>query len=179
MPLDIAPGQPRAPRELVIAFLDLSLFTQDARRHDDMQVADMIDAYYERVAAAAHAAGGHIVKVIGDGVLLVFDPAHGDEAITALLALKSDVDAWLAGERWQCRLVVKAHCDVVIAGGYGAAGNKRFDVIGNAVNLTARIAARSFAVSPQVFRLLSPETRQKLKKHTPPITYIPLEEPHT
>jgi hypothetical protein len=34
------------------------------------------------------------------------------------------------------------------------------------------------ALSPQAFRKLEPETRKLFKKHTPPVTYIPVEERH-
>jgi adenylate cyclase len=169
----------RAPRELVICFLDLSTFTKDARRADDARVADIIDGYYERVAAHAARGGGRCVKFIGDGALLVFPPERADDAVLALLALKSDVDAWLAEERWDSRLVVKAHCDAVIAGDFGARDDKRFDIIGNAVNVAARLETRSFALSPQVFRRLSVDVRRRFKKHTPPMTYIPIEDRHS
>jgi class 3 adenylate cyclase len=85
----------------------------------------------------------------------------------------------MAATKWESRLVVKAHCDVVIAGDFGAHDDKRFDIIGNAVNVAARLETRSFALSPQVFRRLSPTVRQRLKKHTPPVTYIPIEDRHT
>ncbi len=169
----------RAPRELVITFLDLSTFTQDARGEDDARVADVMDSFYERIVMHVAPAGGRAIKFIGDGALIVFPPDRADDAIAALLALKEDVDAWMATERWTSRLVVKVHCDTVIAGDFGAKDDKRFDVIGNAVNVTARLQTRSFAISPQVFRLLSPEVRRRLKKHTPPVTYIPIEDRHT
>jgi len=35
-----------------------------------------------------------------------------------------------------------------------------------------------FAMSPQVFRKLEPETRELFKGHTLPITYILMDEPH-
>ena len=35
-----------------------------------------------------------------------------------------------------------------------------------------------FTLTPQAFRQLNPDTRKLFKKHTPPVTYIPLEELH-
>ncbi len=70
------------------------------------------------------------------------------------------------------------HTGTVIAGPLGARGDKRFDVIGDTVNVAARLQTRSFAMSAEVFRLLSPEARKSFKKHTPPITYIPLDAAH-
>jgi adenylate cyclase len=172
-------SEPRAARELLVVFVDLSTYTQDARRTaDDLRLADIVDAYYERVSAAVRAAGGNVVKFMGDGALLVFPTERADAAVTALLELTVSIGRWLEGERWESRLVVKAHAGTVIAGGFGGSGDKSFDVIGDAVNVAARLQTRAFALSADAFRLLSPEARKRFKKHTPPITYIPVEDRH-
>ncbi len=169
----------RARRELVICFLDLSTYTMDARRTaDDVRLAEMVDAYYERVGDHVARGGGTLVKFIGDGALAVFPTERADDAVEALLDLKRSVDAWLAAERWDSRLVVKLHRGDVVAGMYGARDHKTFDVIGDDVNITARLPTRSFALSAEAFRALSPAGRTLFKKHTPPLTYIPVEEPH-
>jgi adenylate cyclase len=173
------PVEPRRARELLICFLDLSVYTMDTRRtEDDARVADLMDRYYELVAEHAASGGGRVVKFIGDGALLVFPCERADDAVEALGKLKAAVDAWLATERWESRLVVKLHAGTVIAGEYGARAAKQFDVLGDAVNVTARLATRSLAMSAQAFRLLSPDARKRFKKHTPPITYIPIEDRH-
>jgi adenylate cyclase len=172
-------AEPRAARELLIVFVDLSFYTQDARRTaDDARVADVIDRYYEQLADGTARGGGRVVKFIGDGALLVFPTARADDAVTALFETKAAVDRLLAAERWDSRLVVKAHAGTVVAGGFGPAGDKRFDVIGDEVNVAARLQTRGFAISAQAFRLLSAEARKRFKKHTPPITYIPVEDRH-
>ena len=172
----VSATEPRAERALIIAFVDLSTFAVDARRvADEARLADIVDAYYELVAVAVHRAGGRVVKFMGDGALLAFDPTRADEAVTALLDAKRDVDEWASRERWDSRLVVKVHTGKVIAGPFGARGDKRFDVIGDAVNVAARLQTRSFALSAETFRLLSPAARKMFKKHTPPILYIPLD----
>jgi adenylate cyclase len=176
--MDVVP-ETREARELVICFVDLSVYTLDTRRAaDDAAVADIMDRYYERLDHAVVGAGGRVVKFIGDGALFVFPPERADAAVVSLMALKSEIDAWLGATRWESHLVVKLHCGTVIAGPFGGREAKRFDLLGDAVNVTARLPTRSFAMSPQVFRLLSPEIRKRLKKHTPPITYIPVEDRH-
>jgi class 3 adenylate cyclase len=170
-------GGARAVRDLIICFLDLSDFARAASHREETEIAEMIDAYYERIADAAARAGGTVVKFIGDGALLAFPVDRADEALTALLDLRSQVDDWLRSDGWSSHLLVKAHSGPVVAGDYGPRDAKRFDVIGNVVNVAARLP-RPFHISPQFFRLLAPETRQRLKKHTPPITYIPVEDRH-
>jgi adenylate cyclase len=178
MSTNVHAGDPRAQRELVVCFLDLSYFARDAARRDDAAIAEVVDQYYERVGDAVAPAGGTVVKHIGDGALVVFPTDRADDAMSALLALRADVDPWLAELRWESRLMVKVHAGPVIAGGYGARGAKRFDIIGNVVNVAARLP-RPFHVTPQVFRLLSPAARKGFKKHTPPVTYIPVDDRHS
>jgi hypothetical protein len=63
-------------------------------------------------------------------------------------------------------------------GPFGAAGARRFDVIGKAVNTAATLADGSgVTLSVSAFRKLGPELRRRFHKHTPPITYIRLEDP--
>jgi class 3 adenylate cyclase len=169
----------RAATPLVVAFVDLSSFAMDARRVcDEARLADLVDAYYERLAVAVHGGGGRVVKYMGDGALITFPTERADDAVLALLQAKRNIDAWLAGEHWDSRLVVKVHTGTAIAGAFGAIGDKRFDIIGDAVNVAARLQTRSFAISAETFRLLSAGARKSFKKHTPPITYIPLDAAH-
>jgi class 3 adenylate cyclase len=78
---------------------------------------------------------------------------------------------------WECRLTAKVHFGSVIAGPFGAAGDKRHDVIGKAVNVAAMLDATGVTLSVQAFRKLERELRACVKKHTPPITYIRIQDP--
>ena len=84
------------------------------------------------------------------------------------------IDAFMADNKWECRLNVKAHFGTVIAGPYAG----RFDVLGKNVNAAAMLDSPGVALSVDAFRKLSPERRKRFKKHTAPVTYIRLEDPH-
>jgi adenylate cyclase len=171
---------PSVRRELplLIAFADLTRFAAQSLAVDDQQLADTVDALYHRVAAHVEGAGGRVVKFVGDGALVVFDAARVDAGVDAMLALKGDVDEWLTSIGWECRMMIKIHFGTAIAGPYGAADTRRFDVIGKAVNTTAMLDSTGVALSTEAFRKLGPELRKRFKKHTPPITYIRVEDPH-
>jgi class 3 adenylate cyclase len=168
----------RAATPLLVAFLDLSGFAMQATRVTDDELASVMDGWYERLAARVDAAGGRTVKFIGDAALVVFAADRADDGVVALLALKDEADAYFGQVGWPCRANVKAHVGECIAGGYGARDDKRFDVIGKAVNTAAMLDSNGVALSAEAFRALSPETRQRFKKHTWPVTYIRVEDPH-
>jgi class 3 adenylate cyclase len=160
----------------IICFIDLSTFARDAEHREDMRVATTLDRYYELVGDAAEKAGGVVVKTIGDGALLVFPFERADDAATALLSLRDSVNDMLCKEAWNSQLGVKMHVGDVVVGEFGPKDQKRFDIVGGEVNITARLPTRSFALSAEMFRALSSETRALFKKHTAPVTYIPLDD---
>jgi len=173
-----AQSSARAPISLLVAFVDLTRYAAQSRRIPDQELADIVDEYYERVAARVEESGGRVVKFIGDAALIVFPDDAADRAGLALLDLKESVDAWLDGLGWESRLMVKLHAGELIAGPFGGQGDKRFDVIGETVNQAARLPSTGVALSVAAFRKLSPELRKRFKKHTPPITYIRTEDRH-
>ena len=167
----------RLEAPLLIAFADLTRFFVQSQRVSDLDLADTLDAFYECVAAPVDKAGGRVVKFIGDAALIVFSEDTVDRGVEALLQMKDAVDDLMERRRWDCRLTVKAHFGTTVAGPFGAAGAKRFDVIGKAVNTAATLEGSGVTLSVAAFRKLGPELRRRFRKHTPPVTYIRHEDP--
>jgi len=170
-------AETRSEVPLLIAFVDLTRFAAQSQRSDDLELAETIDVYYEHVAAAASAGGGAVVKFIGNAALLAFPAGAVDRGVETLLALKDSVDELMARRGWECRLIVKAHFGTVVAGPFGAVGDKHPDVIGKTVNVAAGLDASGVTLSVEAFRKLGPAMRTRFKKHTPPITYIRTQDP--
>jgi len=163
----------RAEHPLVIAFTDLIGFAKQSTRVSDAELAEHIDGYYARVTTRITGAGGHVVKFIGDGALVVFHRAAADAAVAAILELKHEIDEWLAELGWDCRLTAKVHVGDVIVGPFGG----KLDVIGREVNAAAMLDSTGVALSVPAFRALGADMRTRFHKHTPPVTYIRLEDP--
>jgi adenylate cyclase len=143
----------------------------------DPELADVLDEYFALATDTVEKGGGRIVKFIGDGILAVFPPQSADSGVLGLLALKPAADQFFQRRRWDCRLIVRVHFGTVVAGPLGPGDHQRFDVVGREVNIAARLDSTGVALSAEAFRQLGPEVRQRFKKHTPPITYIRVEEP--
>jgi adenylate cyclase len=164
----------RAATPLLIVFLDLTLFAAQSHRTGDAELAETINEYYEILTTAADAAGGTIVKFIGDAALAVF-PEHAiDAGVQMALDLTTSVDAFMANHGWECRLRAKVHFGSPIAGQFGPEGSARFDVIGRAVNTAAMLPSTGLALSAEAFEKLSPKLRARFKQQGPPITYVGL-----
>lgn len=162
----------RATKTLLISFVDLSMFARDSEHREDDAIAAVLDGYYLMLDAAAAHAGGTLVKTIGDGALLVFPPERADDAARSLLQLRDEVNAAMAKAGWMSCLVVKAHLGEVVTGTFAG----RFDIVGREVNVAARLQTRGFALSAEAFRGLGREARALFKKHTPPVTYLPVDD---
>ena len=111
------------------------------------------------------------VAVIDLGVEGVCDPADGEKAILALCELSSEARALGRAFGVDTYLNVNVHVGEVLSGSFGPAGSARFDVLGKAVNVAARLGRRGVTLSPQAFRCLSDEARERFQKLMPPITY--------
>ena len=154
-----------------VAFFDLSRMSEWASSGGDAAVASFLQQFYVLSAECLDPSGARIVKFIGDAGLVVIDEDSIDAAVFALvdlclrtreLALEAGFDSWLN---------VSLHVGPVIVGEFGPPNQKRFDVIGKAVNVAARLGRRGFTLSGQAFRRLSPKTRERFDKIKRPTNY--------
>jgi adenylate cyclase len=152
---------------MLIVFLDLDGYKVACEERADVDVADMIDDYYDRVSTAAHTAGGRVVKFIGDAALIVFPERAVDAGVGMLLDLIPRVGRFMGERGWKCRLRAKAHFGEVIAGEFGSTGAARFDVMGREVNETALMRSDGIAVSPAALAKLSANTRNRIGLYAP------------
>src|SRR5215472_8708028 len=99
----------RTKTPLLIVFLDLDGYSASCEERGDLEAADMIDDYYDRVANAVHAAGGRVVRFIGDAALIVFSERAMDSAVAMVLDLVPRIDQFMRGRGFRCRLRAKLH----------------------------------------------------------------------
>ena len=168
-------GGARAPEHFLIVFGDITRFQAHARGMPDVELAETMDEFYRCAGAAVRASRGRIIKFIGDAFLAVWSAADASRGAASLPTIKGAVDAFFVARKWESRLVLKAHYGEAIAGPYGE--DMRFDLIGNQVNIAATLPSRTIALTPEAFRLLSPDERRSWKKHTVQVIYFPEDDP--
>jgi adenylate cyclase len=154
--------------DLLVAFTDLAGFHKlFVMPGEDRLVFDTMRDYYSWAGKLIQERGGTVIKCIGDAIMLVFPADQVDQGVMALRELKSSGDAWLKDRKIPCYHVVKAHLGPVIAGPVGAPGQERLDVCGKTVNTCATLDSKGFAMTPQVFKALSPNSKKFFKKYAP------------
>lgn len=163
---------------LMIVFLDLNSYSAQIAEVEDIEVARVMRGFYRLVGEAVEAAGGRVVKFIGDAALVVFPPELADECVSTVLRLKGKAEEYFAAQGWNCRMIAKVHFGTVAAGDFGTPGDRRYDVLGKAVNVAARLKSNGIALSAEAFQQLGAELRKSFSKNTPPVTYVRLEDSH-
>ena len=134
-------------REVSVLLADLAGYTAFSEARPDEEVADMLNAYYGRIIPHMERAGGEVHQIVGDELMVIFGkdaavPDHAFRAARAALVLQR-VALRTASEHsdWpQFRVGVSS--GEVHAGMVGAArGHRKHGVVGDVVNLAARLQA--------------------------------------
>lgn len=150
-------------RKLVtVMFADASGFTALSEERDAEYVRNLMNDCFEALVPVVEAHGGTIDKFIGDAIMALFGApiAREDDAARALnasLAMLERLAEFNRNNGVEVGLHFGINTGEVIAGEIGSAGRRDYSVIGDAVNVAARLQDLSkrgeIFVGPQTYRL--------------------------
>lgn len=128
-------------REVTVMFVDIRDFTPYAEANSAEDTVARLNALFEIVVPSVVEAGGHVNKFLGDGALAVFGAPndlipHADAAVGAAVQIARRVAKRFDGE---LRIGIGLNTGVVIVGTIGGGGKLEFTLIGDAVNVAARV----------------------------------------
>ncbi len=153
-------------RELTIVFTDLAGFTGMASSLTAEETATYLNGYFETVSQAIAERQGTIDKFLGDGVMAFWgapsdQPDHAARAISAVMTLAGRIES-APGENMRVRIGV--HTGKVVVGDIGSSARMNYTVIGDAVNVAARLQEYGKQVDPlaKVIALVSGDTLAQL-----------------
>jgi adenylate cyclase len=123
-----------------VLFTDVRSFTTISERKTPHELVHFLNAYLTRVSAIVERNGGVVDKYIGDAVMAIFGaPIAGeDDAERAVRAGVEMVSAVRALDEAPA-IGVGINTGVVVAGNMGSRTRLNYTVIGDAVNLAARL----------------------------------------
>jgi adenylate cyclase len=123
-------------------------FTRLAEHRDPQEVVSTMNEYFTRMTAVIQAHGGTIDKFIGDAILAVFGapvprPDHALRAIQAAREMQAALEQLnaprVASGLPPLQMGIAVHTGTVLAGNVGSPERMEYTVMGDAVNVTARI----------------------------------------
>lgn len=144
---------------VTVLFCDLRDYTSISERLSPMQMVAMINEYLGVMNVIIDEHHGCVIEFLGDGILAVFGapqgyPEHAEMAVRCSLAMRSALERlnqqWEEqgmAERWKDMGIHKIECRIglhtgpVVAGNLGSKTRMKYAVIGDTVNVAARLEA--------------------------------------
>ena len=135
-------------REMTVLFSDIRGFTAITERGRPEEIVGMLNEYFTRMVEIVFRHQGTVDKFVGDMVMALFgapldDPAHAEHAVAAALEMQEALHELNA--RWQAQgrpvfdIGIGINTGPMIAGNLGSEAIMSYTVIGDAVNLGARL----------------------------------------
>ena len=133
-------------REVTVLFADLRDSTAIGERLTPTALLELLNAFLSRMAHAIEQERGIVDKYVGDEIMAVFGapldlPDHAERAVAAAIGMM-DALAALNAERAPAaplRMGIGIATGTVIAGNVGSAERMNYTVLGDVVNLAARL----------------------------------------
>lgn len=155
-------------QEVSILFADLQGFTPYAEQAEPGALQRVLNEYFTRLVPLMEQQGGEVHQLIGDAIMVVFNK-HGDQPEHAWLAARAALvlqttasEIARASSEWP-RFRVGVNSGEVVTGVLGDRGHRKHDVIGDTVNLAARLEAQApvgeVVIGEGTYRLLPDGTR--------------------
>jgi adenylate cyclase len=150
--------------EVSLVFVDVRNFTAAAAQASASDVVARLNELFECIVPIVARHRGHIDQFLGDAVLAVFGapervPQHADRAVQCAVELARTINSRRPGG---FEVGVGVNTGKVVAGAIGGAGRLSFSVIGDAVNLCARVESATRETGDSV--LITGATRALLSE---------------
>jgi adenylate cyclase len=160
-------------RQMSVLFSDVRGFTALAERGDPEALVAQLNEYFSAMVEIVFAHQGTLDKFVGDMVMALFgapldDAWHADHAVETAVAMVRTLDTlnarWKVEGRPTLDIGIGINSGEMIAGNIGSRQVRSYTVIGDAVNLGARLESLNRDYGTRI--IISDATRQLLR-HAP------------
>jgi adenylate cyclase len=145
---DAAGEAPVRAAEVTVLFADLAGFTALSEKLSPEEVASILEGYFTYAVEAIFEEGGTLDKFIGDCVMAFFGapvalPDHAQRAVRAALKILDAQDKWnadrAAAGQPTLSMRIAINSGRVVVGDVGSNRRVDYTVLGNTVNVAARL----------------------------------------
>ncbi|MBP0495538.1 CHASE2 domain-containing protein [Pararoseomonas indoligenes] len=139
-------------REITAIFTDIAGFTTLAEALPPERLAELLNAYFEGMAAAVMRHGGLVNDFIGDGMVALFgaplvQPDHAERAVAAALAADSFAQGFAASLAAEGipfgHTRIGVHSGLALVGNLGTRSRLKYGALGDTLNIAARLESLS------------------------------------
>lgn len=151
-------------REVTVVMTDLRGFTALSAELGPERMVALLNRYLSRMSRVVDEHGGNVSELLGDGLVVLFGApvAHDDDpqrAVRCSVAMLRSLVELNEDEGLALQMGVGIDTGMVIAGNIGSEHHMKYGVVGDAINLAARI--EDYTVGTQV--LVSQSTAERLE----------------
>ena len=160
-------------REMTVLFSDLRGFTTITEKGQPEALVEQLNEYLTRMVEIVFRNGGTVDKFVGDMVMALFgapvdDVDHADAGVTTAVEMVRELGElnrrWAAEGRVQLDIGIGVNSGDMIAGNIGSSAIMSYTVIGDNVNLGARLESLNKDYKTRI--IISEATRARLARST-------------
>lgn len=135
-------------RPATILFADISGFASISEQSDPEIVRELLNACFENLVPVVTSHGGVIDKYIGDEIMAIFGGSRAVEndaelAVRSALIMLENMKAFNNAHSLDWQLHIGINSGLVITGAVGTQSQRDYSVIGDTVNVAARLAQKA------------------------------------
>jgi adenylate cyclase len=157
-------------RRMTVFFCDIRGFTTVSERGEPEAIVGQLNEYFSRMVPIVFAHRGTVDKFVGDMIMALFgapldDPEHADHAVQTALAMSAGLaqlnQEWTAAGKTPLDIGVGINTGDMVAGNLGSEQIMSYTVIGDNVNLAARLESLNKEYHTRI--VISEATRAALR----------------
>lgn len=131
-------------RTCTILYTDIENYSTIAEELKPAEVVEMLNEYFTMMVNIIQQHKGVVNEFVGDAVFAMFnvpldDADHASNAIKAALAIEQITSVQTFGQNRLLKTRIGINTGVVVAGNIGAADRLKYGVVGDEVNIAARL----------------------------------------
>ncbi len=161
-------------REVAVLFADIRGYPAFSESRDPAMVVDVLNYYFQRIADVVMLNHGDIDKYVGDQIMATFHgPDMARDSVACCMAIQ-DVMIQLAAEHEEWKLDIGIGVDMgdVIMGAMGSKERMDYTVVGDHVNLAARLCSYAKARQTIISDAVAPHIADSAEFHLEPLDPI-------
>jgi adenylate cyclase len=157
-------------REMTVLFSDIRGFTTVTEKGEPEALVAQLNEYFSRMVEVVFRHHGTVDKFVGDMVMALFgapvdDPDHAEHALAAAVDMVRELSElnrkWASEGNVQLDIGIGVNSGEMIAGNIGSSSIMSYTVIGDNVNLGARLESLNKDYHTRI--IISDATRERLR----------------
>jgi adenylate cyclase len=161
-------------REMAVLFADIRGYTAFSENREPEEVVTVLNSYFQKLADIVTANHGDIDKYVGDQIMAVFAGANmSKHAVECAIGMMNAMNDMASETSADLKIGIGVNTGEVVVGAMGSTHRKDFTVLGDHVNLAARLCSAADPDQTLVSRVVFDALPAKLRaaaRTLPPIS---------